>query len=233
MIRKTSPGCARAAWLALVLAIGCTAAPPDVRTWGTMREVLREGDDRGRVGVLEASGPHTLAVGALAGLEGEVTVLEGVSMVALGSTGEFRLAHEDDRAALLVAADVPAWRQVTLPRAAMDLATLEEAVAAALRQAGFDLDAPVPVRVRGFAREVACHVIAGACPIARPEGPPPRRVERHDVRVELVGVHAEGRAGELTHHTNRSHLHVLGPAIMGHLDAITLSDAVLLFPDLR
>jgi hypothetical protein len=198
-----------------------------------MREVLREGDDRGRIGVIEASGPDTIAVGALAGLEGEITVVDGAPMVAIGATGEIRPARPGDRAALLVAADVPTWRSIPLQGPVEDLAALEDAVAEALVRAGFDLEEPVPIRVRGYATEIACHVIAGACPIARPDGPPPRRLEQQGITVELVGVYARGRAGELTHHTNRTHLHVVAPGTMGHLDAVALSDAVLLVPSGR
>lgn len=216
--------------LAATFASGCTSWAPEVKTWGSMREVLREGDARGRVDVVEAVGRNSLAVGALAGLEGEITVVEGIATVALGRSGEIRPARAGDEAALFVLADVPSWRKVALAEGSHDLDSLEDAIAAALERAGFDLALPIPVRVRGLARHVSCHVIAGACPIARPEGPAPRRSEETDVEVELVGVFAEGRAGELTHHTNRSHLHVLGKGMMGHLDAIELTNAVLLIP---
>jgi len=216
--------------LAAACFLGCTSTAPEVKTWGSMREVLREGDDRGRVEVLEAVGRDSLAVGALAGLEGEITVVEGVAMVAIGESGETRPARAGDKAALFVLADVPAWRSAPLPEGPHDLDSLESAIAAALERAGFDLGAPIPVRVRGLAHRVSCHVIAGACPIARPDGPAPRRLEQSDVEVELVGVFADGRAGELTHHTNRSHLHVIAEKMMGHLDAIELSSAVLLIP---
>lgn len=222
-----------ASLLAAAIGTGCSTSPPEVRTWGTMREVLREGDSRGRVEITEAIGPDSIAVGALAGLEGEVTVRDGHAMVAVGSTGEVRPARPGDQAALFVLANVPSWRRITLGDQTLDLDTLEQAIADELARSGFDLRLPVPIRVRGLAQSVSCHVIAGACPIANPDGPAPRRLEQSDVEVELVGVFAEGRAGELTHHTNRSHLHVLAPEMNGHLDAIELSRAVLLVPAQR
>lgn len=216
--------------LVAALGAGCSTSPPTVQTWGTMREVLREGDSRGRIEITRAIGPNSIAVGALAGLEGEVTVVDGRAMVAVGSTGEVRTARPGDEAALFVLANVPGWRPVALGERTLDLDALERVIADALTREGFDLEMPVPIRVRGFARTISCHVIAGACPIANPDGPAPRRLEQRDVEVELVGVFADGRAGELTHHTNRSHLHVLAHEMMGHLDAVEISQAVLLVP---
>jgi hypothetical protein len=84
--------------------------------------------------------------------------------------------------------------------------------------------------VHGIAEECSLHVVAGACPIARPDGPPPRRHSAANAPVELAGFYAEGAAGELTHHDRRTHLHAIAPGAMGHLDTIRMRNAVLLVP---
>jgi hypothetical protein len=215
------------------------APPIEVKHWGTMREVLREGRSEARVAPLGVTGPASIGVGALAGLLGEITVLDGRVLVAVpspsGGAGEaplacmLREAGAEDRAALLVLADVPAWEPHEL-RACASYDELEAAIARVLRRRGDELGHPIPVRVRGRATDLAFHVLAGACPIANPDGPPPWHWRGGCEDVQLVGFYAEGSAGELTHHGRRSHLHAVADGAMGHLDEVVLERAELLLP---
>ncbi|MEZ5979662.1 MAG: acetolactate decarboxylase [Planctomycetota bacterium] len=202
-----------------------------VESWGTMREALRDRHSEARVRLGGLASDGAIGVGALAGLAGEVTIANGSVWVARVDGGARRTteATADDAATLLVRAEVASWREVPLP----DLASydaLESAVAAALVREGFDPSEPTPVRVTGRATHLELHVIHGACPIAHPEGPPPWRFAGAVDRVELVGFHVEGAGGSLTHHGRRSHLHVLADGGTGHLDAVSLEDAVLYVP---
>jgi hypothetical protein len=160
-----------------------------------MREVLREGRSEARVSLAEAAVPGAIGVGALAGLAGEVTVVDGRVLVAVpeGAEGiEVREAEEGESAALLFLARVERWEESPLPECE-SYEELEDAIATALVARGIDPAAAVPVRVRGIAEEYALHVVAGACPVARPEGPPPRRREGRNARVEMGGVLRGGR----------------------------------------
>lgn len=198
-----------------------------------MRHALREGHSEGRVALSTVGGGGAIGVGALAGLAGEVTILEGQVLVATASEESecvITAAPADAEATLLVRADVPSWVAQPLSPCAT-YAALEDAVAARLAEAGLALDSPVPIRVRGRGDHVEYHVIAGSCPIAQPSGTPPWRYAGTIDSLELVGVFVRGAAGRLTHHDRSSHLHVVAEGHMGHLDEIQLSDAELLIPD--
>lgn len=233
--------------IALILVIASCGAPPptppaevEVKTWGTMREVLREGRSGGRV-ALTALGSHdAVGVGAMANLTGEVTVLDGRVLVAEGEGSgregvpipRVRNALPGDSASLLVLARVSAWDEVSV-RDCASYEDLETVIAEHLRERGDDLAKPTPVRIRGRATHLALHVIAGACPIANPSGPRPWRFSGPLEDVELVGIYVEGASGRLTHHDRSSHLHAVADEVMGHLDGIALEDAVLLLPATR
>lgn len=227
----------RLALLATAALAACSAGPT-VTTWGSMREALRLGHSQARVTPTEVTSAQTIGVGALADLAGEVTIVDGEVLVAAPTTPTaapvVRTATAADRATLLVTADVPAWRELSLGDCA-SYAELEQRIAAQLALAGDDPRQPHPVRIRGRATSLRLHVIAGACPIARPDGPPPWRYDGAAEHVELVGVFVEGAAARLTHHDRRSHLHAVadagGERVMGHLDEIALADAVLMLPD--
>lgn len=225
----------------VVLAATSCAGPPslpevEVATWGTMREVLREGRSDGRVSLATIATAGSVGVGAMADLAGEVTILDGRVLVAAGdeldletATPRVREAVVGDSAALLVLASVPSWEEVPIGNSA-SYAELETTIAKQLRQRGSDLSKAQPVRIRGRAPHLALHVIAGSCPVANPSGPQPWRFSGPVEEVELVGFYVEEATGRLTHHNRKSHLHAVANQFMGHLDEVTLEDAVLLLP---
>jgi acetolactate decarboxylase len=203
---------------------GAGENPPDmptIQTWGTMREVLRDGKSEERITLAAQLSEHTIAVGALAGLAGEITILNGVVHVATFDKGELNSVPSENgaRATLLVMAEVPAWREQILPVLA-DFSSVEQAVRTAALETGIDVTQPFPFVIEGLAADVSLHVIAGACPIATPDGPEPGRFKDQDRTVTLVGFYAENQAGRLTHHNRSSHVHVIVAEanISGHLE---------------
>lgn len=246
----------RLLWLLPLLALSCatrttaatrseapTGSPdarertlPEVRQWGAMRTVLRDGNTQGRVDLAEAVGAHSVAVGVLADLAGEVTVDGGVVHVAevLDSTSpegvRVRAAADGEQAALLVLADVESWTAHALP-AVSDLAALESAVRSLASENGIDVRAPFPFRVEGVARALSLHVLDHSCPIADPDGPPPWRLRGEDEAAVLIGFYAEDSAGTLTHHGQATHVHAVlaDRGASGHLDDVRLAAGAWLF----
>lgn len=228
-----------------LLLCSCTSGPDkvvsgvnyDVKTWGSMREVLKEGKSSGRVLLTEVVTPNSIGVGALANLEGEITLVDGTAFIASGLTdpsSDQQVSHsrnllKSDQAALLVIAEVPEWESVNLGPC-KTYSDLEKKISAVLKERGFDLLKPTPVKVRGIAERVDFHVIAGSCPIADPQGTPPWRGSILEEPLELVGIYVEGSAGKLTHHSHNSHLHVVSGSQSGHVDAIQLHSAELQIP---
>lgn len=223
--------------LSLSLLAGCVQAVPqsapsnDVQTWGSMREALKMGDSEGRVVLEDVVRANSFGIGALAGLEGEVTVIDGRAFLAIaeGESLVVRDLNANDEATLLVLAEVTEWQVHTLPACA-SYDELESAIAAVLIERGFALNEPTPFHISGEANHVALHVINGSCPIANPAGTKPWRFEGNVRAVDVVGFFVEGSAGELTHHNHRSHAHVMtqDQAICGHMDDIALAAGALL-----
>ena len=130
-----------------------TSPEPSVASWGTMREVLRGRQDQARVAPLEVVGPRTFGIGALAGLAGEITVIDGRVLVSEGAagarSGRLRAARAEDRATLLVLADVERWETHELD-AVQSYVELEQAIAERLAVVSRDVVHPDPsIRVMG------------------------------------------------------------------------------------
>ena len=108
---------------------------------------------------------------------------------------------------------------------------LEIAVAA-----GLDVTRPFPFVVEGRFASLDAHVVNGMCPMrAEPTSEhAPARIHLEMAEGKLVGIHAQGQGGVLTHHGTTTHVHVLIPGTrprMGHVDGVDLAaGATLLLP---
>ena len=211
-------------------------AEPLVEHWGAMREVLRDGHTQGRVDLAEVLGPHTVAVGASAGLAAEITVVGGTAHLAevvdaaSPPSLSVRAPTAEEQATLLVLANVAEWSEHPLG-SVTDLAALEASVQALAAASGIDVAEPFPFRVEGVASTIRLHVLNHSCPIADPHGPQPFRYAGEDEATVLVGFHAEDSAGLLTHHGQKTHTHAVlrERNVSGHLDGVTLEPGATLY----
>jgi len=198
-----------------------------------------QGDITSKISLADLAGKkHLCAVGALEGLTGEITVIDGT--ISIARVREKKIVIDRTLAggaALLIYAEVPSWNQRPIPAGVTDMKGLEEFVGKAAKEAG--LEDPFPFRVRGRAVKADFHVIdLDTREQARAGGE-----EAHgkalvpfslaDTPVDIVGVWSDRGAGILTHHDQRAHAHVVTAdgSRSGHLDALTLGGgAVLLLP---
>lgn len=212
-----------------------TAEPWSLEIYGTMREAIGLGQNQGRVtlGPLIAQ-PHLYAVGAVAGLGGEITILDGHAVVStVGPTHTLVTLEESDaattQATLLMGARVPVWDVWEIPRdfAPADLENYIEEMAI---KNGINVDEPFPFLVEGKLLQLHAHVINGACPVhsRRNQLQIPVAQQPHDLHLDgltgkVVGFFATNAAGRMTHPGTRLHAHVIynlgqGETATGHLE---------------
>jgi len=220
----------RASVLACGIAAGCASQPASFEQYGRMREVMRDGQVEPRVGLCEVSdGSDRYAVGAMAGLDGEVTIAGGEVWVTRAvdgvpvTTGPACVAS--DRATLLSAGRIADPVTRTLD-GELSGAALEAAIAAAARDLGRPAG-PFLFRIDGTALRLRAHVVAGKCPHADPTADVIRIDLSDPHETVLVGLYARGRPGELTHHGSDMHVHAIlvldGGTVTAHVDEVTLA----------
>ena len=103
----------------------------------------------------------TDAVGAVSGLRGEITAIDGKLLLTYGTPCATCGHPAEDSATLLATAKVSAWHDpVTLPA---DLAgsALDDFIVAQAKKAGLDVNKPFPVRMKGTLTGVKMHVLRG------------------------------------------------------------------------
>ncbi len=243
LIRLCSAACTLAA---AAVPGGCTTGATSVAQYGAMRQVMREGQTEPRIRLTDAVAvPHAYGVGALEGLTGEVTIVDGSVWVA-------RVAHAgvdmsgpapaaQDQATLLTLAHIARWESVPLTTT-IEGAALESYIKAAARDMGIDTSKPFPFVIEGDAIRVDLHVINGYCPSAvdpaTMDAQPWVWSSPAPGRAVIVGFYAPDAAGVMTHHGTAVHMHAVvdidGRTVAGHVDeAAAGAGAVLRLPSAR
>lgn len=175
-----------------------------------MREVMHDGRTEERARIVEAArGPDVVGIGALTGLAGEISIVDGAVWITRSLPAN-RLATtqgaaSDEGATLLVTASVPEWIELPIDR---DI-DLDELPA----WAGFTArDWPTaPFVVHGRLIELEAHVLHGACPYREPVpvGKEPVRRRAASTFGTLVGFWARDGAGMITHAGQTVHAHAI------------------------
>jgi hypothetical protein len=236
--------------LTLTLAIGCASRRIDVQQYGKMHDILGGGAAKAAplVSLSEVlDRPGACGVGALAGLAGEVTIIDGDAWVSQVDGDGLRVEGPLDdasahQAAMLTVAHVDEWQSVSVPEAlAGD--ELEAFIGRSAGNAGLDATRPFPFVIEGAATDLQLHVICGACPM-KPGGrigddeAPWRRGFDGPTQTRIVGFYAPDSVGNLTHPGTAIHAHALltldGRLITGHVERLGMdTNAVLKIPVVR
>lgn len=176
-------------------------------------------------------GGATEAVGAAAGLRGEITAIDGKLLLTYGAPCPTCGHPGEDHATLLASAKVSVWRQpVTLPS---DLAgqVFDAWIVEQAKAAGLDVSKSFPVRLKGTLTGVKMHVIRAFNPHFKGHGSGHAMADQEDIAAEriegeVVGFYAPAAArGIITHPGEPFHFHWVdaGRTRTAHLDAFGMA----------
>jgi len=228
--------------LLAVLLCGCypeKKMPVEVKTYGVLREIMREQRLDANADLREfEEQPHLYALGALEGLAGEILILDGRPLNGLVSNGALSFDRSFDRkASLLVSTQVAAWKEVSLVLEPTDMSQLQIIVRDAAKQLFINTEEPFPFLLKGQFEKVEWHVINAA----EAETQSHEAYKRaglagvsEKVEARLLGFYSEKHEGVFTHHGSYLHIHYVDDpeTEMGHVDELSIEGSiVLLLPD--
>ena len=188
--------------------------------------------------------PHFFGVGAIEGLKGELTILDGKILATSAPTqAELTPIHVTDetQATLLIGDHVDQWTPIELDADYVGSA-FEDQIKKLAQQQGLDTSKPFPFWIKGPILNMEFHVIRGACPVhaqkkgielSDDEKPFHHHVDQVD--GQLVGVFALGAAGKITHPGTSMHVHVVFTEdqqtneITGHLERFGVAKGAVLY----
>src|SRR5262245_10698969 len=205
-----------------------------VEVHGDLRAMFHEGKTAATVTLdTMLPNPNLYAVGALADLAGEITVVGGKIYLSYPE-GETTRTETPSRtsagAALLVASAVPAWRSVSTQRP-IHFEELDAEIAAMATAAGMNLDTRFPFLIEGQVEDLQWHVIDGARLAAGGTSHEDHRDAAVGAQVErasatLVGFFSKNDQGVFTHMGSNTHIHCVlaAPLASGHVDHVVIPE---------
>jgi acetolactate decarboxylase len=211
-------------------------AQSEVQVIGEMRRMFTAHDIAANVDLAKLNQtPHLFALGPLAGLRGEVTVLDGQVFISSVNGKQAKVSVDPGaRSVFLVYASVPAWRSVPIPT---NVITEEDL--AGFIESQLPKDTRSAFRVRGTAAAARYHIqnYHGEAKDLTHEAHDAAKAffDLKDTPVDLVGffTNREGEGGTFVHMGQTTHIHLISQdrKHMGHLESIRLAPgADLLLP---
>jgi alpha-acetolactate decarboxylase len=216
--------------------------PFDVAVYGNFKHMMHTGDYSPKVKLGDVPvGDGVFAVGALSGLRGEITVINGKFYISLGSPTSSRLMQDEvnnEEASLLVAAKVTQWKKIIVPKD-MTQADFEAFVIESAKKDGLDISKPFPFVLNGDISDYKVHVLAAPNPDGAGHGSKGAGAIQYNssgnsIKGQLVGFYSGSElSGVISHPGELFHVHMVDAkeTISAHVDSYgTLQQSVLLIP---
>lgn len=240
------------AFMGVVAVAACaTASIPALKEgmveyYGSQKNIFETGKAEAKVPLTAMSGDFaTFGVGAVAGLDGEITVFNGKPFVTKVRGKEFTLDHSQDHAAVFaVWTKQSRWADEAVPSNIKTYLDLQNFVKARAVAAGIDVSQPFPFLLIGTPAELKWHIN-----VDRTEGKPIDKelfakskagyVIKNEP-VDIVGFHSEKHPGVFISAyapaikekdvKNTIHIHLVSRdgKSAGHIDDVTLAGGMTL-----
>jgi len=203
-----------------------------VQVYGALRAVFHDGQTGASVSLNSIlTGPDVYAVGALADLAGEATVLDGRAYLSYpegGTTRTETVFQTDAAATLLVVCRVPAWRAITIERRIL-FDELDVEIARIADSAGVGVDERLPFLLQGEFEDLQWHVVDGSRLTTRGGSHQDHLAVAVKARLDrgaatLVGFFSRKDQGVFTHLGSNTHIHCVieEPVATGHVDHVII-----------
>jgi alpha-acetolactate decarboxylase len=216
--------------------VSCASRSYQVEQYGTMHEAIGNGQSQARIKLDQLTQQKDfVGIGALEGLEGEVTILNAKAVTTVvNSKGEPTPTSQANAATMFVGGNVKEWKMVKTPKK-FTRKELESWLTSQITAS------PAMFKVKGELINVRMHVLNGACPvharmnkITLSKNKKPYEGEFKEVTGTIIGVYARDAVGKLTHPDTSIHTHILykdsrGNELTGHLEDFQLDKNTKVF----
>ncbi len=232
-------------------ATGKTPAPGNHPSWdgnirvhGALHAMMHEGQTGPTVALDSLlPDPELYALGALAELAGEITVVRGnvyLSCPDGDTTRTETLTQTDAAATLLVSSRVPAWRSVPIERP-IPFDEFDTEIARLATEAGITTDVRFPFLMEGEFEDLEWHVIDGRRLTSggtshQDHQSAAVKGRRDRASATLVGFYSQADQGVFTHMGSQTHVHCVldDPLVTGHVDHVAIrAGTTVRFPIVR
>ncbi len=212
-----------------------TAERVDVQIHGKLKEIMMQNQLQSRIDLNEIElNSKRYGLGALAGLEGEIMILEGKPFISKAIEGQVLMeSSRDYGAALLVSSEVEEWTTTNL-KSLSDLGSLEKLIEEKAKEENLKTEGIIPFMIKGKINRIEWHII-NAVEATEASHEAYKSSGKEDVskseEVEILGFFSKKHEGVFTHHGSFLHLHFINKnrTIMAHVDELMSQNEAQLF----
>ncbi len=213
---------------------------PEVKVAGALQNIMMHGDLSAQIDMDTLWHQDLYALGPVAGLHGEITVMNGkplsTSVIDTYLRSDTSFKH---KASMLVYAYVHKWKGIKIEQEVKNMNELEQVIIQTAEQNKIDPNEPFPFMIRTRTKNIGFHVIDW-------KDSTTHTFENHkmfahelyetNTNVLMLGFYSTKHQGIFTPHYSKIHAHVVAvthkPLITGHLDSIeTLDNFTIYLPE--
>jgi acetolactate decarboxylase len=210
---------------ALAALLLCSSPPVEVKVAGEMKKIMWQADLSAHISLdTLVDKPHIYGLGPAEGIRGELLIMDSKPYwCKVDAEQPITVINEKARAAMLVYAQVPDWKQTKITDEIKDYTSLEKAVEKFAASNGQSLQEPFPFLIKGNINAASWHIIDWKEGVTH-------SFDNHkqfakygsfaNEPVVLLGFYSNKHHGIFTHHTTNMHIHIMddGKKIVGHLE---------------
>lgn len=202
--------------------------PVEVKIAGAMKNIMHKGDLSAHISLdTVLTQPHMYGLGPAEGIKGEIIIIDSKAYWCKTKNGKAITSIDNKaKAAMLVYAQVPAWKAVTITDAITDYAALEKVVEKLAFQNGFLLDEPFPFMIKGTVSSASYHIIdwkEGTTHTFDNHKQFAQYGRFNKEPVMLLGFYSTKHHSIFTHHSTNMHVHIMDEkkTAVGHIEEIS------------
>jgi acetolactate decarboxylase len=227
-------------FVALVSLLFTFPPPVEVKVAGEMKKIMRQGNLSAHLSLdTLLTQPNVYGLGPAEGIKGELLILDSKAYWCRKENDKLTTSVSNNtKAAMLVYARVPAWKEITITDDITSYTSLEKAVEKFAAQNGQPLDKPFPFIVKGAISKASWHVIDWKDGITHTFENHKQFAEYGNFNQEpvaLLGFYSDKHHSIFTHHTTNMHVHIMNEnkTVVGHLEEINsqAGKLILSIPD--
>ncbi len=208
---------------------------PEVKVAGALRNIMIEGDLSAHANLDTLDKTHLYGLGPVAGLIGEIVVIDGTVYSTSKEGGELKnQENKTSLAAMFVYSRVKKWKEISIHSVAKNYTELEDLIKQTAQKNGYNTEKPFAFKIKTSPSKTAWHVI---------DWKPGTKhtMENHkqfaysgtfaNKPVHLLGFYSTHHKSIFTHHTTNMHVHILEKksGTVGHLDDIQIDGTITIF----
>ena len=212
-----------------------TGSVEGIKHAGALKDIM-SGDLESKISLDELKEiPNLYALGASAGLKGEIQVFNSRPYRSRVTTEQYVIDEDfNANAALLVYTQVPEWQEISIPKAILTLRQFSDFLEYTAIRAGVDTSQPFPFMIEGYVRKIDWHIVNWD------ENNVNHSRDAHlksglngimvEENVEILGFYSKDHKGIYTHHDENWHMHfnAKDQNLAGHLDDLLLGEYMTL-----